>query len=247
MIPKIIHTSWFSDEKKSSVILECYDSWKDKLPEYKIIEWNSKNFDINIIPYTEQAARYGKWAFVSDYFRLWVLYHYGGLYMDSDVRVNNSFDKLLVNDLFIGWEDLITLGAHLIGSIENNPFIKACMEHYKKINFEIKNNEIDLTPMPNIITKIAQKKVGLVRNGNRQDLKHNMTIYPIGFLSLKTKDDANFAEHLCLGSWVDGEKNGRKNMELHYYKYYSNPCGRVTFHFGRVINKIKYLLNNSLK
>ena len=65
----------------------CIASWRKYLPDYEIKEWNEDNFDVNIIPYTEEAYKAKKYAFVSDYARFWILYKYGGLYFDTDVEV----------------------------------------------------------------------------------------------------------------------------------------------------------------
>ena len=52
------------------------------------------NFDIHINKYVEQAYDNKKWAFVSDYARLWALYNYGGIYFDTDVLVVKSFSDI---------------------------------------------------------------------------------------------------------------------------------------------------------
>ena len=83
MIPKIIHYCWFGHNKKSKLIKRCIKSWEKYCPDYKIIEWNEDNFDINICPYVKEAYDEGKWAFVSDYVRFYVLKKYGGIYVDT--------------------------------------------------------------------------------------------------------------------------------------------------------------------
>ena len=69
MIPKIIHYVWVGRNPKSKLIQECIATWKKKLPNYQIIEWNEDNFDIHENSYIEQAYTAKKWAFVSDYIR----------------------------------------------------------------------------------------------------------------------------------------------------------------------------------
>jgi len=80
MIPKVIHYFWFGRGKKNDVIERCMDSWKVHLPDYEIKEWNEDNFNVHINNFTLQAYQMKKWAFVSDYARLHILYHYGGIY-----------------------------------------------------------------------------------------------------------------------------------------------------------------------
>ena len=89
-----------SGEPFPELIQECINSWKKFLPDYEIIEWNKDNFDVNISLFTKEAFDARKYAFVSDYVRLYVLYNYGGIYLDSDIKVLKSFDSLLNNKAF---------------------------------------------------------------------------------------------------------------------------------------------------
>ena len=78
MIPKKIHYCWFGKNPKPQKILDCIDSWRKFLPEYVIIEWNEKNFDISQNMYAREAYEAQKYAFVSDFARLKILYDEGG-------------------------------------------------------------------------------------------------------------------------------------------------------------------------
>ena len=106
MIPKKIHYFWFGPNQKSNQILEYIESWKKYLPDYEIIEWSEKNFDINCCQYVREAYEAKKYAFVSDYARLYVLYNYGGIYFDTDIEVCKSFEHFLVDrKMVLGFED----------------------------------------------------------------------------------------------------------------------------------------------
>ena len=83
---------------------KCIASWRMFLPDYDIKEWNEDNFDVNILPYTADAYAAGKYAFVSDYARFWILYKYGGVYFDTDVEVILSMDDVLARGAFMGFE-----------------------------------------------------------------------------------------------------------------------------------------------
>lgn len=86
-IPKIIHYCWFGGGAISPENRKCMESWKKYCPDYKIIEWNEQNFEISQNRYAQQAYEAKKYAFVSDYVRLAVLYEYGGIYLDTDVEL----------------------------------------------------------------------------------------------------------------------------------------------------------------
>lgn len=104
MIPKIIHYCWFGRNPLPPLALECIASWKKFLPDYEIREWNEDNFDVNVVPYTAEAYRQKKYAFVSDYARFWILYRYGGLYFDTDVEVIRPLDDIIEKGSFLGFE-----------------------------------------------------------------------------------------------------------------------------------------------
>ena len=104
MIPKIIHYCWFGHNPLPKSALKCINSWKKFFPDYEIKEWNEENFDVNTILYTKQAYEAGKYAFVSDYARFWILYNYGGLYFDTDVEVIKPMDDIIERGPFMGIE-----------------------------------------------------------------------------------------------------------------------------------------------
>ena len=116
-IPKIIHYGWFGGKKKSRFILNCISSWKKHLPDYEIIEWNETNFDICAHPFACGAYKAGKYAFVSDYVRVYTIYHYGGIYFDTDIEVKKDFtDKAAVVKSLI--RNVNTLGTTEESEIE---------------------------------------------------------------------------------------------------------------------------------
>ncbi len=104
MIPKIIHYCWFGRNPLPELAQRCIASWRKYLPDYEIKEWNEDNFDVNIIPYTAEAYAAGKYAFVSDYARFWILYKYGGIYFDTDVEVIRPIDDIIARGNFMGFE-----------------------------------------------------------------------------------------------------------------------------------------------
>jgi mannosyltransferase OCH1-like enzyme len=111
MIPKVIHYCWFGRNPLPPFAVKCIESWKKFLPGYEIKEWNEDNFDVNIIPYTQEAYEARKYAFVSDYARFYILYHHGGIYFDTDVEVIKSIDDIIERGAFMGCENEAKPGA----------------------------------------------------------------------------------------------------------------------------------------
>ena len=91
-IPKIIHYCWFGNSPKTKLVKKCIASWQKYLPEYEIREWNNADILNCNNQYVQEAYKAKKWAFISDYFRLYALYNYGGIYFDTDNEVFKSFD-----------------------------------------------------------------------------------------------------------------------------------------------------------
>lgn len=104
MIPKIIHYCWFGGKPLPPLAEKCIASWRKFLPDYEIKRWDESNFGVKIIPYTAEAYAAGKYAFVSDYARFWILYKYGGIYFDTDVEVIRPMNDIIERGAFMGME-----------------------------------------------------------------------------------------------------------------------------------------------
>ena len=114
-IPKIIHYCWFGNNPKPEIVYKCIESWKKYFPDYEIVEWNEKNYDVNKELYMQEAYSCKKWAFVSDYARFDVLYQYGGIYFDTDVEVLKKFpQEILCNQAFTGIESTKIISPGLV-------------------------------------------------------------------------------------------------------------------------------------
>lgn len=103
-IPKKIHYCWFGRNPLTESAKKCIESWKKYCPEYEIIEWNENNFDLTENRYAREAYEQKKWAFVSDYARLKIVYEQGGIYMDVDVELIKPLDELTELDGYMGFE-----------------------------------------------------------------------------------------------------------------------------------------------
>ena len=103
-IPKKIHYCWFGPKPIPETFKQYLESWKKFCPDYEIIFWNEKNFDLNSTAWTKVASEHGKWAAAVDYIRFKIIYEHGGIYLDTDVELIKNFDSLLQYEAFIGLE-----------------------------------------------------------------------------------------------------------------------------------------------
>ncbi len=208
-IPKVIHYFWFGRGEKSESVKHCIESWKSICPDYKIIEWNEDNYNIHKHPFMEMAYRDKKWAFVSDYARLDILYKYGGIYLDTDVELLKSLNPLLCNQAFMGFEkeNIIGDGAGF-GCMAGLPVFKEMMACYDNLDEYIES--------PRLRTKVLIDN-GLVLNGKRQSVA-GIEIYPTEYFCPKNYMTGvinvsykTFSIHHFQDSWHDGNS-----------KYYTN-------------------------
>lgn len=138
MIPKKIHFCWFGHNPKPELINKCIDSWKKFCPDYEIIEWNEDNFDVHINKYVEDAYNNKKYAFVSDFARLWIIYNYGGIYLDTDVLLKNSIDDLLNYDCWLASDDVKYVNTGLgFGAVKGHNLVEKIMMEYYKYDFSL--------------------------------------------------------------------------------------------------------------
>ena len=173
MIPKIIHYCWFGHGPKPELIQRCMASWKKYLPEYKLKEWNEEDFDVNCIPYVKEAYKQRRWAFVSDYVRLYALYHDGGIYMDTDEEVLNPIDRFLSLAAFSGYQN-----AEQCLTGEGGEWVKDLMDDYIGRSFYRPNGEINETTNVECTTYLMRKKKGMKIDGNLEEALGYVTFFP---------------------------------------------------------------------
>lgn len=200
MIPKTIHYVWFGEKEKPEAVKKCIESWEKYMPDYEIKEWNENNFDINYNEYTKKAYENKKWAFVSDVARLWALYNYGGIYMDTDVLVYQPLDKFLKHKFFTGFEQNHYPVTATMGAEKGNNLVKEMLDIYDNKKFEIHKNWHDYETNTMIMSDIIGKYFD--RDKTEYQEKDNMAIYPRKtFCSHEQLDNNVYTQHLMLGSW----------------------------------------------
>lgn len=206
-IPRVIHYCWFGKNPKDKSVQKCMRSWKKYCPGYEIVEWNESNFDVNEIPYTAQAYACGKWAFVSDYARLKVIYEHGGIYLDTDVELKKPLDSLLSCRGFLGFErmrDRYQINTGLgFGAAGGHPLIGKMMESYYSLSFYTNDGKMDLLPCSERNTELL-KAEGL-RTENEFQMIEGIQILP--------------AEYLCPVDYFTGEVHKTKHtLAIHHYQ-----------------------------
>lgn len=209
MIPKVIHYCWFGHNPLPKMAQKCIASWKQYCPDYEIVEWNESNYNITNAPlYVRQAYELKKWAFVSDYVRLQVVYENGGVYFDTDVELLKPIDVFLEYKGFFGFEGGKYINTGLgFGAEKGLSVLMEAMDDYKEISFIKNSGEPDLLSCAVRNTK-AFLKHGLECDNSKQILDNGILILPKDYVcpvDFKTGDlhitNNTISIHWYTASW----------------------------------------------
>ncbi len=217
MIPKVIHYCWFGKGDMPELAQNCITSWHAHMPNWEFRLWSEDNFDITSAhPYVQEAYAAQKYAFVSDYVRLWALEREGGIYLDVDVEVLRPMDNLLADIAFIGMEESLELlpGTCVMGCEAHCQWVKDMLATYNDAHF-FRNGSLDMT------TNVVRLGKRMVVGGLQQYVREvqylpqwGLRVYthdyfsPITAARIMRQSYQTYAIHRFAGSWV--EKKGFK-------------------------------------
>ena len=219
-IEKVIHYCWFGRGEMPEKERNCVSTWKQMFPGYEFKLWTEDNFDFSGCSFAVQAYENKKYAFVSDYARAKVLYEYGGLYLDTDVKVLKSFTDLLEQyDGIVGFERKAFIGTALIACQPHDPCIGELLEYYETHEFLQKDGSFDNIANVSIITDIMRAK-GLVLGGERQSIA-GFEVFNREFFYPKKLSETEFhvvdetlAIHMCSNSWLSERERKRGSNKI---------------------------------
>lgn len=215
MIPRIIHYCWFGCGEMPQLAKDCIASWHKYMPDWDYKLWNEDNFDVYSVPYTKEAYEAKKYAFVSDYVRLYALNKEGGVYLDVDFEVYKPFDDLLHWNAFAGFEGskFTPLMMGVIASRQDGIWVKEQLGHYQGRHFVNVDGSLDLTTNVKFVTENMRMN-GFVQDGKEQDYK-DLHVFPVDYFCPKQttgeyfRTENTYCEHRGLDSWT-GPKKGWK-------------------------------------
>ena len=230
MIPKKIHYCWLSNDPFPRKIRKCMDTWRKMLPDYEFKLWNPHNFDINSVPFVKQAYEQRKWAFAADYIRMYALYHEGGVYLDSDVKVLKPLDSLLNHGFMSsleyhptqiekdgsramidadghrikeGFVSGIQIQAAVMGAEKGNRFIADVLDWYQTHDFINPDGSLLTNVVSPMIYAQVAEKYGFMYKDQDQPLQDDVMIYRSEIFAGNKHEvtPASYAVHLCAHSW----------------------------------------------
>lgn len=221
MIPKTIHYCWFGETPLPEQYRKYMESWQRYCPDYKIIEWNESNFDTTRNRYCQEAYSAQKWAFVSDYARLKIIYECGGVYLDTDVELVKDITPLVVDGIgFIGFQNPIEATTGLgFAAAPHNEVVKAMLDIYENRTFVLSDGTYNLIPCP------AANTTGLISCGlkidypwcNRIQTLQGIAVYPeeyfnpLNYDTQKLNVTSNtYMIHHYSATWINNNRKIRK-------------------------------------
>ena len=230
MIPKIVHYCWFGRNPLPESAVKCIDSWKKFLPDYQIKEWNEDNFDVNINPYTSDAYKAKKYAFVSDFARFWILYNYGGLYFDVDVEVVKPIDEIVEKGPFWGIENnggespLVAAGLG-IGVPAGDTVYKEILDRYNSMKFLEEDGSICKFSMNPMISELFISR-GLKGDGSVEKVGDHYFyprdyFNPLDYFTGRLKKTENTRSiHWFMASWLPPEPKWKKKAKQLFHRIF---------------------------
>ena len=235
-IPQIIHYCWFGGNPLPEMAVKCIDSWKKYCPDYEIKEWNESNFDINSNLYVKEAYEAKKFAFVSDYVRLYALFYNGGIYMDTDVELLKGLDSFLFEDAFSGFETPENVPTGIIASRKALPVFEELLSYYKNKSFYNDDGSMNTTTNVTVITEIFSK-YGLMKN-NIYQIINGVALYPQEYFCPKDYatlqvniTENTVAIHHFDGSWEADIDKKKKEIKIKLIKLFGASVGIAFYNF----------------
>ena len=238
-IPKIIHQTWKNKSipEKYKVLYQSvgihHKNWEFKLWTDKSMEEFVKKYYLEYYP---TYKSYSKTIQRCDFFRYLVVYHYGGIYLDLDIKIIKSFDNLDNNVcIFFPCEKILTaqqckiynnrdcvrIANYAFGSVKKHPFFKYLLNQLikpKNANRKIlKINDILESTGPGILSTEYHNYCRGLKNNNI------MILYPI----------KNIKSHCNCRNCGDRGKNGIRKVISCKVGDYGNH-----YHFGSWKSKL---------
>lgn len=252
MIPKLIHYCWFGGISEPEDVQRCIASWQKFLPDYEIRRWDESNYDVHKCQYMSDAYKEKKWAFVSDYARVDIVHEYGGVYLDTDVEVVRSFDSLLHEHMFCGFESRDPIGIKRgieieysvnlglgYGAEAGHPVLRDILDLYATLNFYNQDGSLNLVACPHYQTMVL-KRHGLIDNNETQRFDTGIAYSPEFFCPQSNVTDEmlfltenTYSIHHFSGTWSEHQKKREIRNKLRKYIGY-----RMADYAARILNYI---------
>lgn len=231
MIPKVIHYCWFGGGPLNDLSQKCISSWSRLCPDYRLVRWDETNYDVTKNEYMRRAYEAKKWAFVSDYARLDIVYRHGGIYLDTDVELIKPLDQVLGEKAFMGIEYSLCVNTGLgIGGEPGVELFRLLRDDYESEAFIRPDGSLNMVPCGVYQTKRLEE-LGYIRE-DRQQVVDGVTLFPSRVLASRdwyygtlkiTKE--TIAVHHGAATWLNPEQQTLRNRQHDLVARYGRRLG----------------------
>lgn len=194
-IPHIIHWCWFGLTEMSDQTKLCIESWKKHMPDWEIRCWKK-----DILEHAPKsiidAFNDENFGFASDWVRAYVIHKYGGIYLDSDVLLYKSLEKMCNYQTWFVKTNHKIVSSEVFGSVKETQIMKRILYYYEKNDYS--NFKISPVVFGNAI--MEEFNYCIEENVYRNHIK----IYPKTYGSNK---GGIYFKHLSLKEWIKKKKS----------------------------------------
>ena len=267
MIPNIIHYCWFGVNPLPQEFKDYIEGWKQIYPDFKIIQWDESCFDVDSVMFTREAYSVKKFAFVADYVRMWAIYNYGGLYMDTDIKLLKRFDELFEKYRFFSAMEYhqdnvrilkvkdhlttdgykkdpndiikeICIESSIFAAEARHPFIYDCLHFYDNRHFILPNGCLYDSVIVPVIMGVEADKYGFRYVDEFQNLKEGMFLMPDEYFTHPSKQTENtLALHMVKNSWKNATMLQRVYARMASCSFLKNTYDMI----GKKIPGVSYI------
>ena len=249
-IPKIIHYVWVGNGEKSEIVKKCIASWEAFCPDYTLLEWTEDNFDISTsCRYVVEAYSKKKWAFVSDYIRLKVLYDHGGIYLDTDMELLRNIDTFLEFRGFFCAESHYSISTAIIAAEPHAPWIKELLDEYEKEHFINRDGSLNELTNTKRVQRYLQIKYNYSWKKGQQELLPGLVVFPAEYFSplncytgVLNMTNNTFAIHHYNNTWMSSMGKMKKKIKQIITRIIGEEKREKMAHIKDILKKDK---NNS--
>lgn len=242
--PKTIYYCWFGRGELSATAKKCLASWERYAPGYRIVRCDEKMFDVESHPWTKAAYAAGKYAYVADYARFWLIYNFGGVYMDLGSELVRDITPLCETcSPFSAIEELsrtATTGL-IVASPRHNPVVAEALSFYDSTSFSDDPDFLQAHTVNEVFTGALEVR-GFVREDVRQEVDE-WTLLPssafnpvYGFGGYHVKNET-YSVHHYSGSWVEPKFKTKRKIVQSLSPFVGRRLAQIV---GRTVAEIKH-------
>lgn len=203
-IPRYLHFIWVGEEAAPPKVSENVIQWKNMMEDWNVRIWTNDDLTLDNFPkkLLDRVHKAQKGAQKADILRYYIVYQYGGVYLDTDMTpyrtLNPIFNHFKTSTLFL-CHDLPLTWPYIINSffaaIPRHPILKKCYK-YCINKSRLNTRGIHLQTGPRILGRFAW------------DANDDVVLLPTIYFYRNEHYQDRFATHTYAASWVE-EPSGR--------------------------------------